>query len=315
MHSTRPLVTALLGLGTIALARPSHAQIALDIQRDMYHQYGAFSDPDNAWKSYTSTSTERTSFSTYGPFGSWNDAGAEIVIGTGLSLVPDAGKTVNAVWDIFDNNVTYFRRTYSAQGSPNFLTAWAVVRVPNHSFQARTRPNGWGTVYQGNVIFWMESQDKTKDIWPAIEQAAYHEVGVAMNAADWRAGPGSPGCSPDCVGKFLTYGPYISADAFNNTGVFRPYWLAVFHLQTDRGAGTATQIATIDVVYSNSSGATVTLKSADITGYDFQANNVMTGLPIDFTIPNPSPTTIEFRTRMRGTGVVTQSDTKIFRSR
>jgi hypothetical protein len=41
----------------------------------------------------------------------------------------------------------------------------------------------------------------------------------------------------------------------------------------------------------------------------------MTGLPIDFMIPDPSPTNIEFRVRMRGRGVVTQSDTKIFRSR
>ena len=86
-------------------------------------------------------------------------------------------------------------------------------------------------------------------------------------------------------------------------------------LSTDRGAGTATAIATIDVVYTNSSGGTVTLKSTDISGNDFQANNVMTGLPVDFMIPNPSPTNIEFRVRMRGAGVVTQSDTKIFRSR
>ena len=77
----------------------------------------------------------------------------------------------------------------------------------------------------------------------------------------------------------------------------------------------AGRIATIDVVYTTSSGATITLKSTEITGKDFQANNVMTGLPIDFMIPNPSPTNLEFRTRMRGMGVVTQSATKIFRSR
>lgn len=304
------LVCGSLSLGL--LSTRTALAFELDIFNDLLHQFGT---PNGSMWRATASGTEQSSFATY--YQSWgynNDGDQEIAVLTDIDVYPNAGKSVNVVWDLYDNGVTYFKRTYAVSSTGRIVPS-AVIRTPSHWFQPRTRAYGSGVYDQGDVHFYFESFSKTKDIWPGAEQAAYHQVGQATGAADWKAGPGTPGCSPDCSGRFMTYGPYLSEAAFTDHNPYYPHYIAIFHLQTNRDAGTPNRIADLEVVYGDAAG-TQYLASRQLTGGDFPSNNSMTGLALRFSVPDPSPTNIEFRVRLRSaTALVTQSDTKILKAR
>lgn len=310
-------IALLLGgiLSTSTLALDARAW-DLNIQTDLAHQYGSF---NGMWHAPPSVGPQGP-FMTYGTSGGWmNDNGQEVAIMTTFNVSPVGGQSINTVWDILEGNTTIFKRTYTTAVTTRF-EASAVVRLATHWFQPRTRANaangsasGW--VDQGNVQIYMEYLDKTKDIWPGIEQAGYHQVGALTGAADWVAGPGKPGCNPNCNGKFMTFGPYVSESYFSDQFGYFPHYLAIFHLQTNSGAASTAPIADVEVVYTDAYNNTVYLASRALTGADFPANNVMTGIALKFDVPYPSPVNIQFRTRMRSsTALVTQSDTKILKA-
>jgi hypothetical protein len=275
----------------------------------MAHQFGGA--VSNFWRATIDTGS--TMFSTYGPSRAIGPYNGEYVAYTYFGLFPSMGKTLNATWDVVDGNTVIHSRNYSTQVKQVVTPAYAFrAQAAGSSIQVRTRHRAYGTIDQWNVFLLNELDDKVAEFWPAIDQIGFHEIGRGISAGDWIAGPGFPGCTPDCVGKGLSWGPNVVPGLTPGAD-----HIAVFHLQTNTGAGSTGVLFNIYIRYWDSAlQQYLTLASWPVKGTDVPSNNVMNTYSLRFAAPNPLPNDLDFTVQFANpTITLRQSTTKIFRIR